>query len=194
MKKFFMNIKTTVFNFMGRFWDNIKVDSNERRSAERMLEKIRPMSLMDCEIYLKENKFRWSKDPVNGFFDYVSEPWYTLLKKRGDCDDFAALWVALCNEYKCVQFSVHTSDISHRMVCFRYENDYYIASNIDMALHIVTDDVNIKKRFGDINTFEAAVIAAANILYSPTKIKSIVIRDEKGYAVDVFNVVANVTS
>lgn len=193
MNKSLMNIKTMVFNSIGRFWDNIRVDISDRRSAERLLDKIIPMSLMDCEIYLKEKQFRWSKDPINGFFDYVSEPWYTLLKKRGDCDDFAALWVALCSEHKCVQFSVHTRDLSHRMVCFRHENDYYIASNIDMALHIVTDDVNIKKRFGVINTFEAAVIAAANILYIPTKIKSIVIRDEKGYAVDVFNVVANVT-
>ena len=35
--------------------------------------------------------FEYDKDPLDGLIDFMSEPWVTVQKKAGDCDDIAVL-------------------------------------------------------------------------------------------------------
>ena len=51
--------------------------------------------IKDLESYIKYNNIVYKPEKI----DFTSKPWVTLIKKYGDCDDFAFLAKKILNKY-----------------------------------------------------------------------------------------------
>lgn len=188
MKKLLINIKTFMLNLTGRAIDRMRVKEEEVEAYKAIIRSISPMKPHACEKYMAKNKFTWMMDPIKGYFDYVSNPWFTLKRSGGDCDDFAAFWVRICRDTPSLQFTVCKEGSNHRMVCFNEDGKYLIASNNHIAMEIVPDDIKVKNKFGEIDSFESAIMAATKIMYKNTRLKSIKYLNKKGYVVSFVDI------
>lgn len=187
MYRHLLNMQIFVLNFLGGVFDRIRCPRDKMVSAKEALSKLRPMSMQMCANLMKSNGFKWHRDPLKGKFDYVSEPWFTLYSKCGDCDDFAAFWEYMCKDYPSVRFDIRAEGDGHAMICFRMEGQYYVASNLVIELKLDPNDEDIKDRYGDITDFESAVLAASKILYGDS-LKSVRILSSGGYIKKIINV------
>jgi len=187
MYRHLLNIKIFLFKLMGGFIDRVRISRDKRIAAETTLLRLRPMSMQECVNLMKEHGFRWTTDPLKGKFDYVSEPWFTLCRKGGDCDDFAEFWTFMCTDYPSVQFGVITDNLQHRMVCFRMEGEYYIASNMAIELKLNPKDINIVSKFGEILDFEGAVKVASKMLYKDS-LRKIRMISPSGYVTKIIKI------
>jgi len=85
--------------------------------------------------------FRWHAENA----DFVSYPWVTIARKRGDCDDFMELWGSILKgtgKIERVTVTRKNSSSAHAMLLYRrYENDIlYILSNLRVLGSTTTDD------------------------------------------------------
>jgi len=66
---------------------------NAARETLRFLQETR--SPFVVAMFLNLWGFHWCSEKV----DFTSYPWVTVARRRGDCDDFQALWLAVVSEW-----------------------------------------------------------------------------------------------
>lgn len=67
-----------------------KYKDKEEASRAYLQELRRAPTVYHVSTKIRADGFHWHKEAV----DFVSYPWVTIARKRGDCDDFMALWAA----------------------------------------------------------------------------------------------------
>lgn len=79
---------------------------------------------------LNSKGFKWGSDPLGGSLDYRSFPRVTCARKRGDCDDYMALWEELLRGHgECWYMHTYTKTSGHAMCVFKKGNGFYLLSN-----------------------------------------------------------------
>ena len=96
--------------------------------------------------------FKWHKEAV----DFISYPWVTIARKRGDCDDFMALWEAVFKYKggKTERVSVtSTEGKGHAMLLFfpPSSNIFYLLSNAKVLTQMAKgkEEEAIRLFYGD---------------------------------------------
>jgi hypothetical protein len=103
---------------------------------------------------LNAKGFQWSGDPLGGSLDYRSFPRVTCARKRGDCDDYMALWEELLRGYgQCWYMHTFSKDSGHAMCVFETNGMFYLLSNLSVYATALSRDV-LDKRFFGTNTTE----------------------------------------
>lgn len=105
---------------------------DEEPAARAYLRDLREMSSVRAiSIKLRNDGFHWRRER----FDFTNYPWVTIAKRRGDCDDFVALWAAAL-KYKDGETSkVFVSSKeggAHAMLLYRAGGTLYLLSNLDV--------------------------------------------------------------
>ena len=106
-----------------------KYKDEEASSRAYLLELSKLDTAYRVAAKLKADGFSWHKEAV----DFVSIPWVTVARKRGDCDDFMALWEAILKDLgDTKKVSVRSKDgRGHAMLLFNPTGGttWYILSN-----------------------------------------------------------------
>ena len=105
-----------------------KTEENEARLYLKELREIEEIN--ELSIKLKADGFHWK----NEYVDFTSYPWVTIARRRGDCDDFTALWDAILKyrDGKTEKVFVSTSSSAHAMLVYNTGDKIYILSNLDI--------------------------------------------------------------
>ena len=89
----------------------------EEDAARAYLKSLREVvTIPEVEVKLKADGFHWKREKL----DFTSYPWVTIARRRGDCDDFMALWEAVV-KYRGKTKRVFVSSVSgsaHAMLLF----------------------------------------------------------------------------
>jgi len=82
-------------------------------------------------VWYREAGFEYADDPLWGYLDYASDPWVTILKNSGDCDDMALLnWYILHDRYdnSCIVVADDWFDGHSSFAYYSYSQWFYIDS------------------------------------------------------------------
>ena len=128
----------------------------KRSSARSELKDIRDRLTIptDLAFWYQNRNFEWRPDPWKGRIDYVSKPWVSVVRNKGDCDDMAeiARWVL---HDKFDEFHLaHTygSEGGHVVCVLREEEQWYLVSNTQVRKF--PDPVSaVKSFYGDDTQF-----------------------------------------
>lgn len=109
---------------------------------------------VDLARYYYDEKFKWSSDPINGLFDYESEPWVTLFKKEGDCDDFAMLTYEILKDKGYdeiyITYCWKSTFNGHAIVIMKnFKGEWYLFSNTKIYGPFNNHIDAIKTHYGD---------------------------------------------
>jgi predicted transglutaminase-like cysteine proteinase len=105
--------------------------AEEEPAARKYLQDLRAIpNIYAVSSKLLTDGFYWHSENV----DFVAYPWVTIAGKRGDCDDFMALWESVL-KYQGQTQKVHvesTEGGAHAMLLFWKSGVAYILSNLNV--------------------------------------------------------------
>ena len=121
-----------VLRLAGRFWDvcYILCHLGKVREARQELLYLKKAKTDDAEALIKQ-KYKWQADtPV--WFDYPRMPLVTVMRKGGDCEDFARLYYEIIkDERRYVSYSVIYGFMKgHTMGVYYSHGKFHICSNL----------------------------------------------------------------
>lgn len=127
--KFHHAITKKLVNYVMANNEASKYKDEELASRDYLTELSKLDTVYRVASRLKVDGFSWHKEVV----DFVSIPWVTVARKRGDCDDFMALWEEILKGLGVTKkVSVRSKDgRGHAMLLFNPTGSktWYILSN-----------------------------------------------------------------
>jgi predicted transglutaminase-like cysteine proteinase len=104
---------------------------DEEPQARAYLANLRALSSVRAvSIKMRDDGFHWRREAL----DFISYPWVTIARKRGDCDDFVALWESVLKykEGETKKVYVSSPENAHAMLLYRTGRTLYLLSNLDV--------------------------------------------------------------
>ena len=125
-----------ILRIFGRFID-LAVTIREFKRLKKMKADMKLQSTIGTPSTVNNFVRKYVKfkpDYLNTLFDYQQLPITSLLRGKGDCDDFVMLYKSLLKDkYECRTFATFKwGHIGHVMLAIKTNNGYYIGSNRDM--------------------------------------------------------------
>jgi len=128
------------FRDLERLYNWVQADNEARKykeeesQARKYLEDVRAIpDPYAIASKLRGDGFHWAEER----FDFVSYPWVTIARRRGDCDDFMELWKAIFKWRGKTErvFVASTGGTAHAMLLFTDTSAppvLYLLSNVNV--------------------------------------------------------------